>query len=271
MSMRNINMRNKRSLANLLASLPDGSAVVKLRAGFGEEPIKPFEIFTLPPLEKKRVDFEKLIERMRQRYSLPAPTPAAPTSPTIRIQTSPQDEKFKEFLEIVDRVGDKGLREISKESGIEPRKVKQLVEEAEKKGFVKIEKVKTRGRPRTSVRLTKEGREAIGKLLGREGSLLHRKMVEKVAEHFRSIGYEVEIPAQGGREEQPDLIAKGFNETIAIEVEVSADHPEQVKRNYEKNLWANRVIFIAPSEEVGWRIRNILGENIEVYVLELCD
>jgi DNA helicase HerA-like ATPase/DNA-binding MarR family transcriptional regulator len=267
---RSINMRNERNLANLLASLPDGSAVVKLRAGFGEEPIKPFEIFTLPPLEKKRVDFEKLIERMRQKYSLPAP-PTTPTPPTIRIQASPQDEKFKEFLEIVDRVGDKGLREISKESGIEPRKVKQLVEEAEKKGFVKIEKVKTKGRPRISVKLTKEGRETIGKLLGREGSLLHRKMVEKVAEHFRSIGYEVEIPAQGGREEQPDLIAKGFNETIAIEVEVSADHPDQVKKNYEKNLWANRVIFIAPSEEVGWRIRNILGENIEVYVLELCD
>jgi len=68
--------------------------------------------------------------------------------PATRIQTSPQDEKFKELLEIVDRVGDKGLREISIESGIESRKVKQLLEEAEKKGFVKIERVKTKGRPK---------------------------------------------------------------------------------------------------------------------------
>jgi DNA-binding MarR family transcriptional regulator len=268
---RSINMRNERNLANLLVSLPDGSAVVKLRAGFGEEPIRPFEILTLPPLEKKKVDFNKLLEKMRQKYSSPAPTPTTPTPQTIRIQASPQDEKFKEFLEIVDKVGDKGLREISRESGIEPKKVKQLVEEAEKRGFIEVEKVKTMGRPRISVKLTKEGREVIGKLLGREGSLLHRKMVEKVAEHFRRIGYEVKVPIQGGREEQPDLIAKGFNETIAIEVEVSADHPDQVKRNYEKNLWASRIIFIAPSEEVGWRIKNILGENVEIYVLEVCD
>jgi predicted ArsR family transcriptional regulator len=111
-------------------------------------------------LEKKKVDFDKLIEKMRQKYSLPTPMP---TAPAICIQASPQDEKFKEFLKIVDKVGDRGLREISMESGIEPRKVKQLVEEAEKKGFVKIEKVKTKGRPRTSVKLTKEGREVIEK------------------------------------------------------------------------------------------------------------
>jgi hypothetical protein len=85
-------------------------------------------------------------------------------------------------------------------------------------------------------------------------------MVEKVAEHFRSMGYQVEIPAQGGREEQPDLIAKGFDETIAIEIEVSADHPDQVKKNYEKNLWANRVIFIAPRRFGRW-IHSMSYEN----------
>ena len=261
---RSINMRQERALANILVSLPDGSAVVKLRAGFGQEPIRPFEIFTLPPLEKKKVDFDELIARMRERFSRPTPTP-----PTLRIQAAPQDERLREFLEVVDRVGDKGLREISKASGIEPRKVKQLIEEAEKQGLVETERVKTKGRPRVVVKLTKEGREMIGKLLGREGSLLHRKIIEKISDHFKRLGYVVEIPVQGGREEQPDLIARGFNETIAVEVEVSADHPEQVRRNYEKNFWANRVIFIAPSQEVGWRIKNILGQDVEVYVLEV--
>ncbi len=65
------------------------------------------------------------------------------------------------------------------------------------KGFVKVEKVKTKGRPRIAVKLTKERREVISKLLGREGSLLHRKMVEKIAEYFRRIGYDVEVSVAG--------------------------------------------------------------------------
>jgi DNA-binding MarR family transcriptional regulator len=193
---------------------------------------------------------------------LPAPT-------TFRIQTQPQDERFREFLEAVERFGDKGLREISIATGIEPRKVNQLIEEVEKQGLIETEKVKTKGRPRFVVKLTKEGRESIGKVLGREGSLLHREIIDKAGEHFRKLGYEVEVPVQGGREEQPDLVAKGFGETIAVEVEAKADHPDQIRRNYEKNGWADRVIFIAPSQEVGWRIKNILGESVEVYVLEV--
>ncbi|MGQ9469547.1 MAG: hypothetical protein ACUVTD_06975 [Nitrososphaerales archaeon] len=172
---------------------------------------------------------------------------------------------FREFLEIVDEVGDKGLREISRMSGVRPAKVKKILEKAEELGLVEVKVVKTgeKGRPRVVVKLTEKGREAIGSFRGREGGLLHRKMVKKIAEHLRKLGYEVEVPVQGGKEEQPDLIAKGFSETIAVEVEVRADHPEQVRRNYEKNRWANRVIFIAPSQEVGWRIRNILGEQAE--------
>ncbi len=50
------------------------------------------------------------------------------------------------------------------------------------------------------------------------------KWLRGVAEDFRRVGYEVEDPVQGGREEQPDLIARGFNETIAIEAPL---HPQQ--------------------------------------------
>lgn len=52
---RGINMRHEKNLANILVSLPDGSAVVKLRAGFGQEPIRPFEIYTLPPLKRSKL------------------------------------------------------------------------------------------------------------------------------------------------------------------------------------------------------------------------
>jgi hypothetical protein len=51
---------------------------------------------------------------------------------------------------------------------------------------------------------------------------------------------------------------------IAVEIETRADHPEQLRRNYEKNLAYGRVIFLVPSDEVGARVKRILGE-IEVY------
>lgn len=267
---RNLDIRRETILASVLSNLPDGSAVVKLRARFGQEPVAPFEIFTLGPMERKRTDLDKLIIKMQSEYGQPQPTQSQPSQPNKRIQTPPQDEKLKEFLEIVDKVGEKGLGEISKASGIEPRKVKLLLEEAERLGLIETRKEKTFGRPRVTAKLTKEGREFTGKFLGREGNLLHRKMVEKVSEHFTKLGYEVEVPVQGGTVEQPDLIAKGFNEIIAVEVETRADHPEQIKRNFEKNLEKyDRIIFIAPSQEVGWRIKNILGKDIEVYILEV--
>jgi len=267
---RNLDIRRERTLASVLTNLPDGSAVVKLRAGFGQEPIAPFEIFTLEPMERKQVNIDKLIKKMQAEHAQPQPAPQ-PSQPDKRIQAPPQDERFKEFLEIVEGVGDKGVKEISKASGIKPVKVNELIEKAKQLGLVEVEEVRTgeKGRPRVVVKLTKDGREFIGKLLGREGSLLHRKMIEKVSEYFRKLGYGVEVPAQGGREEQPDLVAKGFNEAIAVEVEVKADHLEQIRRNYEKNLWADRVIFIAPTQEVGWRIKNIVGKDVEVYILEV--
>ncbi len=76
---------------------------------------------------------------------------------------------------------------------------------------------------------------------------------------------------QSGKEEQPDLIAFRKNEEMAVEVETFADHPEQVLRNYEKNVKRGRkVVFVVPDESVGRRIRKILGErkNYEVEVID---
>jgi len=61
------------------------------------------------------------------------------------------------------------------------------------------------------------------------------------------------------------LVAEGFGQRIAVEIESRADHPEQVRRNYEKNLGRfDRVIFVGIGSEVTQRIRRIVPEA-EVY------
>jgi len=49
-----------------------------------------------------------------------------------------------------------------------------------------------------------------------------------------------------------------------VEVEVSADHAEQVRRNYEKNVSAGReVVFVVSDERVAERVRRIFGDEHE--------
>jgi len=61
----------KSKIMDALTGLPDGKAVVKLRSGFGERSLPPFEISTLRPAGKKHYFTGKLLERMRMLYSAP--------------------------------------------------------------------------------------------------------------------------------------------------------------------------------------------------------
>jgi len=179
------------------------------------------------------------------------------------------DESVVEFLETIDKVGSKGLGELTKTFGVNPANLNLRLKEFQDRGLIKVSKAmaSTAGRPRTVVELTTKGREAIGKFLGREGSLLHKRLLETTKRHFESLGYEVELPIQGGRREQPDMSARHESGTIAVEAETSADHPEQIRKNYEKNVGKyDRVIFVVPNEEVGLKIKKILGD-VEVYVV----
>lgn len=72
--------------------------------------------------------------------------------------------------------------------------------------------------------------------------------------------------------EQPDLVAieRESGKEIAIEVETDASHPEQVIRNYEKNIKAEReVIFVVPDEKIGKRVLNILGEKSRIEIAHI--
>lgn len=58
---------------------------------------------------------------------------------------------------------------------------------------------------------------------------------------------------------------------IAVEVETSANHPEQIVKNYEKNAKLGRfVIFIVPDEEVKSKVKENLknvGKRFRIFVL----
>ena len=60
-------------------------------------------------------------------------------------------------------------------------------------------------------------------------------------------------------------------EEIAVEIETRADHPEQVMRNYEKNIRKGRkVIFAVPDERVAEKVSKILWDgDYTVFVLTL--
>jgi ribosomal protein S17E len=81
----------------------------------------------------------------------------------------------------------------------------------------------------------------------------------------------VKVLEQGGKDEQPDLLVypNDGEKKIAVEIETSANHPEQIIRNYEKNVKLNRfVIFIVPDKEVENKVRGYLkkaGKKYRIY------
>jgi len=95
------------------------------------------------------------------------------------------------------------------------------------------------------------------------GGELHRALLFKAKEWLENQGYQTIIPEQGGRLEQPDMLAyskasDGLGREIAVEIEVSANHPEKIKENYEKNAKHGRfVVFVVPDDEV----ENPLGNS----------
>jgi hypothetical protein len=280
---RSLDITFERRLTSILANLPDGSAVVKLRAGFGRESIPPFEMFTLPPLEKKPVDFNDLILAMQRKFAVPTP-PIQPPKPAI--VTGP---KTHDLLRAVYQLEQNKVeptqgnlfsrlsesKTIGRASELPP-----LVDKAQSLGLADrvVVKVK-RGRPKILVRLTKRGLEtlAIGVSAGssqKAGGELHRAMMMKLLERLREDRYYVVVPEQAGREQQPDLVAypkedNRWGDPIAIEIETRGQHPVQVRRNYDKNVEKGyRVVFVVPDKTVARRVKNTLSvKDAEIYTI----
>ncbi|RJS84177.1 ATP-binding protein [Methanophagales archaeon] len=269
---------DRAKLMQVLTSLPDGKAVVKLRAGFGEKILPPFEIFTFKPPVRKHNFTGKLIERMRMLYEAPVLPQQISFKPEL-------DSKLTDVLKAVYELGEKGLEttrtNISRNISISGSELSGLLDKAQSMSLVeRVVRKEGRGRPKVLTYLTEKGLKAIG--IGvtagsssKAGGELHRALLFRVKEWLEEQGYTVEIPEQGGSKEQPDMIAKpgdGGRE-IAVEIETSANHPEQIRRNYEKNIKLGRfVVFVVPDEEVEYRVKKYLGKigsNYKIYKIPI--
>jgi hypothetical protein len=134
-----------------------------------------------------------------------------------------------------------------------------------------------KGRPKIVVKLTKKGLETLGIGVSpgksqKAGGELHRAIMMKLVEKLRQEGYYVILPKQTGKEEQPDLIAypredNNWGNPMAIEIETRGQHPDQIIKNYEKNVRRGyRVVFIALNKEAASRVKNALGkQEVEIY------
>ncbi len=72
--------------------------------------------------------------------------------------------------------------------------------------------------------------------------------------------------------ELPDIIAyKRVSDKwieTGVEIEVRADHPNQVLRNYEKNIRMGRdIIFVVPDDKIAERVKRILGDREKYHVI----
>jgi len=268
---------DKSKVLRVLASLPDGRAVVKLRSGFGERPVPPFEISTLKPPSKKHSFTEKLLERMRRLY----------TAPILTQQISFKSQVENEIIELLRTVysfeekGDETTRtNISKSMSIPGSKLSEKLDIAQSQGLIeRIVKKEGRGRPKVLTKLTEKGLKTIGVGVtsgssSKAGGELHRALLFRAKEWLENQDYYVKIPEQSGRIEQPDMLAYSkvsgeLGRKIAVEVETSANHPEQIVKNYKKNARLRRfVVFVVSEEEVETKIKNILknvGKRFRIY------
>ncbi len=270
---------DKSKVMGVLTSLPDGKAIVKLRSGFGEKPVPPFEISTLKPPVKKHSFTEKLLERMKLLYS----APILPEKPSFKSDVEPE---IIELLRTVHNLEDEGEEttrsNISKSVSVPGSKLSEQLDTAQSKGLIeRIVKKEAKGRPKVLTKLTEKGKKTIGIGVSsgsssKAGGELHRALLFKAKEWLENQGYYVKIPEQGGRIEQPDMLAypKGeFSREIAVEIETSANHPEQIKRNYEKNIRLGRfVVFVVPDDEVEIKVKSILrnvGKMYRIYKIPL--
>lgn len=265
---------DKNKMLQVLTSLPDGKAIVKLRSGFGEDPIPPFEISTLKPPMKMHSFTEKLLERMRLLYS----SPKLPEKPSIN---SNKDSEIIQLLKAVYSLENKGEEittgNLLRNVNVTGSRMSELLDILQSDGLVeRVVKKNGVGRPKVLTKLTAKGKKYIGFGVSSgggptAGGELHRALLFKSKEWLEKQDYNVKIIEQGGKAEQPDMLAypKGGEREIAVEIETLANHPEQVVRNYEKNAKLRRfVIFVVPDKEVERKVRECLkdvGKKFQVY------
>lgn len=260
---RTLDVTRWRDLVHTITNLPDGVALVKLPSGFGKRMTVPFEVKTPPPPKKRFHEVAALVGRMRERYAAKEEAQARTSRPPPDIMDVLKAVHETEVATVSELV------QVLRKSG---SSVSELLDQAESLGYLQRLRLKQKGKPRIVSRLTEKGQRAlgIGISLGsgaRIGGELHRSLILKIAARLRGEGYRVEFPKQEG--EQPDLIAwpregEDWGKPIAFEIETRGQHPEQVRKNFLKNVQQGRhVVFVVPDEGVKGRVLNALGEWVK--------
>jgi biotin operon repressor len=277
-------------VAKILTNLPDGNAIVSMKAGFGEQPIPAFQIATFPPREKRFYNVDALIEKMKQKYM--APIVEAPVMEERMI--TPEVYDLLWIIRSLEEQGKEAIMSLALEEFRKEEKYKNMLgsqlsaiaDIAQSLGLITREVVPRKGlpgRPAVVMKLTRKGLKKLGTGITMGPSLkgggdLHRMMIMKLAEHLRKQGYHVEIEEQAGRRRQPNLVVyekvvedgKERLREMAVEVEVSAKHPEQIIKNLEKNLEMGReVVFVVPDEEIRERVKRALRDYAELTRVEV--
>jgi len=259
-----------KELAEKLVALPDGKAVVYISGRIFNE-AKVFEISTLP-LFTRNSFIDHVLNRMKELFEIE------------EVCEVVEDAEIFELINIIDSLRKEGEVKVSDifekyrsiKPGIRGSELSALLERAESLGFVTRHVVKQkRGRPKIVVELTEKAEEVLGYRKSKStsaGGKTHEKLALSFAEKLRKNGFIVVFPHQGGGKEQPDIIAyrrvgDRWIET-GVEIEVRADHPSQVLRNYEKNIRMGRdVIFVVPDDKIAGRVKRILGDREKYCVI----
>jgi len=153
-----------------------------------------------------------------------------------------KDILYHEFSSVSERYKRLGLNEY------QGNKAKKELEE---KGFVRTIKMpKLRGKGYwKALELTEEGRLGM-----RKGSLVHRYLVQQLADRFREVGLKVEVEKSIGNGKSTDIVLEG---KIAVEVETGkSDFVGNVRKNIKAGF--EKVIVVCETK----RIKALIEKNI---------
>jgi len=153
------------------------------------------------------------------------------------------------FLQDIIEHEDDGVKIRYKRIGVSVGRGNRLKEELLERGWIEDEVVRVGKSRKVLLRLTKEGRQALGldSMRAERGSLVHEYWKRWYAGQFKKRGYRVylEVPRRSG---SIDLVARKGAENIAIEVETGKS---DVVWNVRQDLLSNydKVLVVATDEK----------------------
>ncbi len=251
-------------LAETLTHLADGEAVVQTRPRFQKEPSPPLLVSAFPQPRRRFFDVDGFVDEMKEKF---APHNTPPSS----VEVSPD---LYDLLRAVYKLDDGGskanVNSLKATLGKSGAQVSVLLDKAESSGLLERRLVKGRGKESVVSSLTAKGRRTLGIGVSMGGSAkaggdAHRAMSFAAKEWLEEeCGYRVQMEEQGGRREQPDLLAyprdgDDWGEPLAVEIEVSGRHGDQVRKNYQKSARLGRkVLFVVRDERAEGRVKRAL-------------